>query len=41
MRSAEVSIWGKTVGAIFWDAERQLAQFEYSPEWVKTDIELA
>lgn len=41
MRSAEVAIWNKTVGAIFWDEERQLALFEYTPEWVKTGIELA
>jgi len=41
MRSAEVSIWNQTVGAVFWDEDRQMAQFEYAPEWVKSGIELA
>jgi serine/threonine-protein kinase HipA len=41
MRSAEVRIWNRTVGAVFWDEERQLADFEYAPEWVETGIELA
>lgn len=41
MRTAEVEIWGQTVGAVFWDNNRQLAQFEYAPDWIKSGIELA
>lgn len=38
---AEVRLWGKQVGALAFDPERQLGSFEYSPSWIATGLELA
>lgn len=38
---AEVRLWGKTIGAIQWDNARQLGVFEYTPEFLRSGIELS
>ncbi|MEL7187208.1 MAG: HipA N-terminal domain-containing protein, partial [Pseudomonadota bacterium] len=39
--TAEVRLWGHRIGAVFWDAERQLGVFEYAPEFRASGIELS
>ncbi len=34
---ADVILWGKKIGAIFWDAERGLGVFEYDSEFVEVE----
>lgn len=41
MISAKLYLWGAFVGGVIWDDERQLGLFEYSPDFVKTGIEIA
>lgn len=41
MTIAEVRLWGASVGLVAWDAERELAAFEYSPAFLDTAVELA
>jgi len=38
---ADVFYHGTKVGAVFWDADRRFAVFEYTPEFIKSGIELA
>lgn len=38
---ATVTIWGKTVGAVLWDVENQVASFEYMPSYVDAGQELS
>ncbi|MFC5284784.1 type II toxin-antitoxin system HipA family toxin [Pedobacter alpinus] len=38
---AEVKIWGLLVGAVKWDAQLQLASFEYAPDFLKKGWDLA
>jgi len=38
---AEVKLWGKTIGAVSWDDDSSLANFEYDPEFVGSGIEVA
>lgn len=38
---AMVTLWGAEVGAVTWDEDRQLAQFEYTPEFITRGVELA
>ena len=38
---AEVNLWGKTIGAVSWDAGRALANFEYDPGFRHSGIELS
>lgn len=38
---AQVVLWGNTIGAVSWDAARQVAAFEYSSEFQASGIELA
>lgn len=39
--SAFVKIWGKTVGAVIWNAETGVASFEYDPKFLATNYDLA
>ena len=39
--TAFVKIWGKTVGAVAWDSERELGVFEYDPRFVAEGWELS
>jgi len=41
MTLAEVKLWGKTIGAVSWNEESNLAHFEYDPEFSKSGIEVA
>ena len=39
MTDAKVRLWGRTVGAVSWDAERFLGVFQYTPGFAKTSVE--
>lgn len=41
MEVATVKIWGKQIGAVLWNPDRQLASFEYTPEFVSGGLEVA
>jgi serine/threonine-protein kinase HipA len=41
MTVASVILWGKTIGAVSWDAERDLASFEYAPDFQSAGVEVA
>jgi len=38
---ATVRIWGADVGAVAWNQDRGVAEFEYDPAWVRGGLELA
>ncbi|MBN2653130.1 MAG: type II toxin-antitoxin system HipA family toxin [Spirochaetales bacterium] len=38
---ARVVLWGTTIGAVSWNQERELATFQYSPEFIHSGIELS
>ena len=39
--TAEVYLWDRRIGAVFWDGEAGLAAFEYDPAFQHSKIELA
>jgi serine/threonine-protein kinase HipA len=41
IRTAFVKIWDQTVGAIAWDENRGLANFEYGPNFIESSYDLA
>jgi serine/threonine-protein kinase HipA len=41
MTQATVHLWGRQIGAVLWDAARQVGAFEYTPEFVGSSIEVA
>lgn len=41
MTDARVILWGRDIGAVSWDANRELGVFQYAPEFVDSRIELA
>ena len=41
MTIAEVRLWGRTIGAVSWNSDRNLADFEYVPEFVSSNIQVA
>ncbi len=41
MSLAEVKLWGRTIGAVSWDAERELGFFEYADDFARSAIEVA
>jgi serine/threonine-protein kinase HipA len=41
MSVAQVNLWGKTIGAVSWDPQLQIAYFEYEKEFTKSSIQLA
>ena len=41
MNRADVRLWGRTIGAVLWDADRDLGIFEYDPEFVRSNIQVA
>ncbi len=41
MTAATVRLWGTTIGAVSWDAERRLAHFEYEPSFLASGREVA
>ncbi|MGK0266773.1 MAG: serine/threonine-protein kinase HipA [Maricaulis sp.] len=38
---AKVNLWGRMIGAVVWDAGRDVAVFEYTPEFAASRIEVA
>jgi len=38
---AEVKLWGRSIGAVSWDARRRVAAFEYDSKFTKSGIELS
>ncbi|UCJ07613.1 HipA N-terminal domain-containing protein [Chitinophaga pendula] len=41
MNTAYVNLWGKRVGAIFWDSNSRVASFEYEPSFVTRNWDIA
>jgi serine/threonine-protein kinase HipA len=41
MTDARVRLWGRDIGAVSWIAERNVAVFQYAPEFVTSRIEVA
>ena len=41
MTDANVMLWGRRIGAVSWDATRALGVFQYDPDFVGADIEVA
>jgi serine/threonine-protein kinase HipA len=39
--SADVVLWGSVAGAAYWDAERSLAFFEYTPAFLRAPVQIA
>lgn len=38
---AEVTLWGRVIGAVSWEEKRQVAHFEYDPTFRQSGIELS
>jgi serine/threonine-protein kinase HipA len=38
---AEVHLWDRQIGAVAWDAETELGTFEYDPEFLSSNIQVA
>ncbi|HEX5131967.1 MAG TPA: HipA domain-containing protein [Candidatus Krumholzibacteria bacterium] len=41
MSVARVNLWGRTIGAVSWNAEQNVAFFEYTPEFAASGIQVA
>jgi serine/threonine-protein kinase HipA len=41
MTTAKVRLWGRDIGAVAWEADRDLALFEYDPAFLSAGIEVA
>ena len=41
MNVASVHLWGRQIGAVRWDPERQLGFFQYTPEFQQSGIQVA
>ena len=41
LTAIDIVLWGNTVGSAAWDAERELALFEYAPDFLQSGIQLA
>ena len=41
MTTAYVNLWNKRVGAVLWDADKELASFEYDPDFLKQGLDIA
>ena len=41
MTVAEVNIWGRTIGAVSWDDDQRIANFEYAPDFIESGREVA
>ncbi|MDH3748919.1 MAG: type II toxin-antitoxin system HipA family toxin, partial [Gammaproteobacteria bacterium] len=39
--TCEIDLWGRTIGAAYWDSDKQLAAFEFDPAFQGSAIELA
>ena len=38
---ARVILWGRTIGAVTWLDDREVAVFQYAPEFLSSGIEVA
>jgi serine/threonine-protein kinase HipA len=38
---AEFHVWGRRIGAVAWDAQTELATFQYNPEFFASNIQVA
>ena len=38
MDAIAVELWGQRIGALTWDQNRQLASFQYDPEFIQTGL---
>jgi|TARA_R110000772_G_scaffold205498_2_gene315840 serine/threonine-protein kinase HipA len=41
MTRAVINLWGRQIGAVLWDEGRNIGVFEYTPEFVRSGIEVA
>lgn len=41
MTRAVVNLWGRQIGAVLWDESRQLGAFEYTPDFIASNYEVA
>jgi serine/threonine-protein kinase HipA len=41
MTTATVSLWGRDIGAVYWDVDRNIGSFQYVPEFVASNYQLA
>ena len=41
MTVARVDLWGRAIGAVSWDEEKELASFEYEPDFAESGIQVA
>ena len=41
MISAKVRLWGTKIGAVAWDDQRDITNFEYDPHFIKSGIEVS
>lgn len=41
MTDATVRLWGRDIGAVSWIDDRQIAVFQYMPDFVGSGIELS
>ncbi|WP_305096995.1 type II toxin-antitoxin system HipA family toxin [Croceibacterium aestuarii] len=41
MTRAVVNLWGRQIGAVLWDEDRDVGVFEYTPEFSRSGIEVA
>ena len=38
---ANVTLWDKLAGVVYWDSARQLANFEYAPQFIRSGLEIS
>ncbi|MDR1914285.1 MAG: type II toxin-antitoxin system HipA family toxin, partial [Clostridiales bacterium] len=38
---AQVKLWGKTVGVVSWDSDRQTTDFEYTPRFLQSGLDVS
>ena len=39
--TADVHLWGQKVGSVLWDENRECANFEYTPEFIQSGLEVS
>ncbi len=39
--AADVLLWGKRIGAVAWNPDRQIAEFEYTPEFIEQGLDVS
>jgi serine/threonine-protein kinase HipA len=38
---AEIQLWGRTIGAVSWDARKEIAAFQYHHEFIQSEFEVS